>query len=38
MDGFQRAMDRFGWTICDLTTGEIVTNQTGLFRTNCLDW
>jgi hypothetical protein len=38
MDGIQRAMDQFGWTICDLTVGEIVAYQTGVFRTNCLDW
>ncbi|KAF8504208.1 DNase I-like protein [Gautieria morchelliformis] len=37
MDGIQRAMDQFGWTICDLILGEIVAYQTGVFRTNCLD-
>ncbi|KAF8592645.1 DNase I-like protein [Ramaria rubella] len=37
IDGMQRDMDRFGWTICDVASEEIVTNQTGVFRTNCLD-
>ncbi|KAF8528795.1 phosphatidylinositol phosphate phosphatase [Hysterangium stoloniferum] len=35
--GLYQDLDRFGWTICDLATGDIVTHQTGVFRTNCLD-
>lgn len=31
-------MDRFGFTMCDATSDEIITLQKGVFRTNCLDW
>ena len=31
-------MDRFGFTMCDATSDEIITEQKGVFRTNCLDW
>ncbi|RXW21953.1 hypothetical protein EST38_g3922 [Candolleomyces aberdarensis] len=30
-------IDRFGFTMCDADTDEIVTEQKGVFRTNCLD-
>ncbi|TFK55545.1 DNase I-like protein [Heliocybe sulcata] len=30
-------MDRFGFTMCDSATDEIITEQKGVFRTNCLD-
>ncbi|KAH9987805.1 inositol polyphosphate phosphatase [Russula vinacea] len=30
-------MDRFGFTMCDATSDEIITEQKGVFRTNCLD-
>ncbi|KAL0573125.1 Inositol-1,4,5-trisphosphate 5-phosphatase 1 [Marasmius crinis-equi] len=30
-------LDRFGFTTCDAKTDEIVTDQRGIFRTNCLD-
>ncbi|TFY81149.1 hypothetical protein EWM64_g2863 [Hericium alpestre] len=30
-------VDRFGFTMCDSTTDEIITEQKGVFRTNCLD-
>jgi hypothetical protein len=31
-------VDRFGFTMSDANTDEIVTEQKGVFRTNCLDW
>ena len=31
-------MDRFGFTMCDATSDDIITEQKGVFRTNCLDW
>jgi hypothetical protein len=31
-------VDRFGFTMCDAVADEIVTDQKGVFRTNCLDW
>lgn len=30
--------ERFGWTVVDATTGEVIEKQRGVFRTNCLDW
>jgi synaptojanin len=30
-------VDKFGFSLCDATTGEIITEQRGIFRTNCLD-
>ncbi|KAF9534756.1 inositol polyphosphate phosphatase [Crepidotus variabilis] len=30
-------VDRFGFTMCDAASDEIVTDQRGVFRTNCLD-
>ncbi|KAF8165492.1 inositol polyphosphate phosphatase [Crassisporium funariophilum] len=30
-------VDRFGFTMCDTSSDEIVTDQKGVFRTNCLD-
>ncbi|KAH6915044.1 phosphatidylinositol phosphate phosphatase [Coprinopsis sp. MPI-PUGE-AT-0042] len=30
-------VDRFGFTMCDAVADEIVTDQKGVFRTNCLD-
>lgn len=30
-------MDRFGFTMCDAKSDEIITLQKGVFRTNCLD-
>lgn len=30
-------IDKFGFTMCDADTDEIVTDQKGVFRTNCLD-
>lgn len=31
-------VDKFGFTMCDASTDEIVTDQKGVFRTNCMDW
>lgn len=31
-------IDRFGFTMCDATSDDIITDQKGVFRTNCLDW
>ena len=33
-----RSMDEFGWTAVDSATGQIVEQQNGVFRVNCLDW
>lgn len=30
--------DKFGYTLYDAALNEIVIEQTGIFRTNCLDW
>ncbi len=30
--------ERFGWTAIDTTSGQIVEQQQGVFRINCLDW
>lgn len=31
-------VDQFGFTMCDASTDELITDQKGVFRTNCLDW
>jgi hypothetical protein len=31
-------MDHFGWTVVDSGTGQIIEQQQGVFRVNCLDW
>nr|XP_031862893.1 uncharacterized protein CI109_001367 [Kwoniella shandongensis]KAA5529965.1 hypothetical protein CI109_001367 [Kwoniella shandongensis] len=31
------SMERFGWTAIDATTGQVIEQQQGVFRTNCLD-
>lgn len=28
----------FGWTAVDTSSGQIIEQQRGVFRTNCLDW
>ncbi|KIY47483.1 DNase I-like protein [Fistulina hepatica ATCC 64428] len=30
-------VDKFGFTMCDASNDEVVTKQSGVFRTNCLD-
>lgn len=37
-DNITDNVDRFGFTMCDTNSDEIVTEQKGVFRTNCLDW
>lgn len=31
-------IDRFGFTMCDASSEDMITDQKGIFRTNCLDW
>lgn len=31
-------VDGFGFAMCDAASDEIITDQKGVFRTNCLDW
>lgn len=31
-------IDKFGFMMADSTSNEIITEQKGIFRTNCLDW
>lgn len=31
-------IDRFGFTMCEAGNDQIITEQKGVFRTNCLDW
>jgi hypothetical protein len=38
MDIISENIDRFGFTMCDVSSNEIVIGQKGVFRTNCLDW
>lgn len=33
-----RSMDNYGWTAVDTATGQIIEQQKGVFRVNCLDW
>ncbi|KAF7301871.1 Inositol polyphosphate phosphatase [Mycena indigotica] len=37
MEAISRHIDNFGFTMCDAASDEIVTEQKGIFRTNCLD-
>lgn len=32
------SMEDFGWTAVDSASGQIIENQLGVFRVNCLDW
>ncbi len=38
MESVRDHVDRFGFTMCDAASDEIITDQKGVFRTNCLDW
>jgi gamma-glutamylcysteine synthetase len=38
MKGVVAGMENFGWTAIDSETGEVIEEQQGVFRTNCLDW
>jgi hypothetical protein len=31
-------VDAFGFSMCDAVSDDIITDQKGIFRTNCLDW
>lgn len=31
-------LDKFGFAMADANTNDIITEQKGVFRTNCLDW
>lgn len=33
-----KSADDFGWTTIDLSSGQMIEEQNGAFRTNCLDW
>ncbi|KAF9478161.1 inositol polyphosphate phosphatase [Pholiota conissans] len=37
MESIGDHVDKFGFTMCDAASDEIVTDQKGVFRTNCLD-
>uniref|UniRef100_A0A0W0EZ96 phosphoinositide 5-phosphatase n=1 Tax=Moniliophthora roreri TaxID=221103 RepID=A0A0W0EZ96_MONRR len=37
MESIADDMEKFGYTLCDSSSDEIVTEQRGIFRTNCLD-
>ncbi|KAH8830391.1 SacI homology domain-containing protein [Flagelloscypha sp. PMI_526] len=37
LDSIADNIDRFGFTMCDSSSQEIITDQKGAFRTNCLD-
>ena len=37
-EGIQHNADQFGYTLYDSKLQEIVVEQSGVFRTNCLDW
>lgn len=38
MESISDHVDKFGFSMCDARSDEIVTDQKGIFRTNCLDW
>lgn len=38
MESIADHVDQFGFTMCDATSDEIITDQKGAFRANCLDW
>jgi hypothetical protein len=38
LKGVSRSAEEFGWTAIDSDTGEVIEEQQGVFRTNCLDW
>lgn len=38
LESVSDAIDQFGFTMADASNDEIVTEQKGVFRTNCLDW
>jgi len=38
LPGIRSSIDKFGFTAIDASEDESVTEQQGVFRTNCLDW
>lgn len=38
IEGITSNVDKFGFSMCDASSDEVVTEQKGVFRTNCLDW
>ena len=38
LDSIVEHVDAFGFSMCDAVSDDIVTDQKGIFRTNCLDW
>ena len=38
LPGIRSSIDMFGFTTADASGDESVTEQQGVFRTNCLDW
>lgn len=38
LDSITDNIDRCGFTMCDAGSQDIITDQKGVFRTNCLDW
>lgn len=38
--GVRAELDNFGWTLVDAAAGKghVIEEQSGVFRTNCLDW
>lgn len=38
LPGIRSSIDMFGFTTVDASGDESVTEQQGVFRTNCLDW
>ncbi|KAK2466082.1 hypothetical protein APHAL10511_001724 [Amanita phalloides] len=37
LEGVSGHVDRFGFSLCDASMNEIITEQRGIFRTNCID-
>ena len=37
-EGVVDNVDKFGFTMVDSATNDVITYQKGVFRTNCLDW
>jgi hypothetical protein len=33
-----QSMDHYGWTAIDPASGQMIEEQQGVFRVNCLDW
>ena len=38
LDSISDHIDKFGFCMTDASTDELITEQRGVFRTNCLDW